>query len=321
MSEEKRKPVILISAMNTDTKSVTAAVASVRAAGAEPLLIANHFARLNFKGDVNNDTIRAAVHADLEKVDGVLVMGNNADIDPKDYKATSKHAATKSERDTPEGAVRAAYEYNLLAETLNCKKPLLTVCAGTQRLNVLMGGTLHQHVPDILGNESHQQDKQNIAPFVPVLYVETEANTKLSEMAGGKGLFTPGHDVPASVTMENSFHHQAIDKVGDGLRVAAHSREADPKKNIIEAVEGDPKVFKDQFVMGVQWHPEFGASELSGRLLQTLVQESEQYAAKNPRIADSVKETALSAFAPTWQERVRAQQQAKQNTKGGRGAA
>ncbi|MFO0389074.1 MAG: gamma-glutamyl-gamma-aminobutyrate hydrolase family protein [Alphaproteobacteria bacterium] len=319
MSEEKRKPIILISAMNTDTKSVTAAVASVRAAGAEPMLIANHAARL--MGKIDNNTIKEAAIADLSKADGVLVMGNNADIDPKDYKAASKHAATKSERDTPEGAVRAAYEYNLLAETLNCKKPLLTVCGGMQRLNVLLGGTLNQHVPDSLGNESHQQDKQNIAPFVPVIYVETEANTKLSAMAGGKGLFTPSHDVPASVTMENSFHHQAIDAVGQGLRVAAHSREADPKKNIIEAIEGDPNVFKDQFVMGVQWHPEFGASELSGKLLQNLVQESERYAAMNPRIPESLRETAISAIAPTWQERVRAQQQAKQSTKDGRGAA
>ncbi len=300
------RPVILVSAGNADTKSVTAAMASVRASGAEPMLIANHLARLG--GNAHPDAIRAAVLADIDKADGVMIMGNNADIDPGDYKATTKHPTTKSERDNPEAAVRGAYEYELISETLKCKKPLLGVCGGMQRLNVLLGGSLHQHVPDLTGNETHDQSKADIAPFVPVIFVQTEAGTKLGQLAGGKGMFTPAHHLPSGVAMENSFHHQAVDKVGSGLVVSARSIEQGSNVRIIEAIEGDPKIFGNQFVMGTQWHPEFGTSELSANILSEFTQQSATYAREHLRASEALKETATSVAAGHWQERVRKSQ-------------
>src|SRR5690606_34383926 len=105
------------------------------------------------------------VKADIAKADGVLVMGNDSDINPGDYGAKAIHKETKTETNTPQGLARARYEYALIGAALGKKVPLMGVCAGMQRINVLLGGTLNQHVPDTLGNNEHAQ---SVPMYIPV---------------------------------------------------------------------------------------------------------------------------------------------------------
>ncbi len=160
----------------------------------------------------------------LSRLDGLLLVGGG-DLDPRRYGAVPhpKNARVNAARDDAETA--------LLEEALRQRLPILGVCRGLQLLNVVLGGTLHQHVPDVVGHERH---------------------------SGGDGVFAR-HDVhlnPRCVLARAtgrttldvaSLHHQAIDQVGDGLTACAWADDG-----LIEAVEleGHP------FTVGVQWHPE-----------------------------------------------------------------
>jgi putative glutamine amidotransferase len=284
MSTMPSRHVILISGQFADSKSVAAVMTAMRMTGGLPMLIADHPARV---GGSDKESIRKQVQDDLAKADGVIVMGNDFDIDPADYGETYYHPKTKPETRMPDGRVRADYEYLLVEETLRSKKPLFGICGGMQRLNVHLGGTLHQHVPDLVGTTYHQQSVMGIAPFIPVQYVVVVPGTKLATISKEfGGLFTPQHDkLPPGVFMENSFHHQAVDKVGSGLMPCAFSVEPEnPELSIVQAVEALPNgSFKDQFVLGVQWHPEFGASDVSARTLQNFNVEAQIYARAHPK--------------------------------------
>jgi len=255
-----KAPIIGISGSSADSASVRAAVTQIRDAGAIPLFLSNFEKR--------------DAAADIEKLDGLVVLGNNADIDPSTYGA-QKDAHTNPESTTPEGKARADYEYALMKAAIEKKMPLLGICGGMQRLNVMQGGTLHQHVPDITGNDMHAQQDAGIAPFIPVQAVQIYSGTGLSAIVGDiKSVYTPGHGVTVA---ENSMHHQAVKDVGKGLRVSAMSQDG-----IIDAVEADPNgPYGSQFLIGVQWHPEFGASPLGAKIIQSVVSEAQLYAAKN----------------------------------------
>lgn len=283
------RPVIGISGSNADSASVRAVMTQIASTGAIPMFLGNHGAR---------DTAK-----DIDKIDALVVMGNNADIDPAKY-GEKPHAKTQSEMQTKEGRERAAYEEQMITLALEQKMPYIGVCGGMQRLNVLCGGTLHQHVPDLVGNDDHQQNLHNIAPFVPVQLVHIQEDSKLAEIGNKNGeghwgdailkLFVPDHKNYDYA--ENSMHHQAVKTVGQGLRVAAISQDG-----IIEAVEADPNgPLKDQFVLGVQWHPEFSASELGAKIASRLNQEAQKFAVANKREhppGEAQDETMLSALA------------------------
>ena len=102
--------------------------------------------------------------------------------------------------------------------------PILAICRGSQALNVACGGTLHQHVP------GHRQTE---AATEATHEVEIESRSRLHRMVRTRTLAV------------NSFHHQAVDELGDGLRVVGRAPDG-----TIEAIEGDG------FVVGVQWHAE-----------------------------------------------------------------
>jgi gamma-glutamyl-gamma-aminobutyrate hydrolase PuuD len=276
-------PVIGISGSSADSDSVRAAITQIRDAGAIPIFLSNHGKR--------------DAKVDIEKLDGLVVLGNNADIDPAEYKV-AKDPHTKSETDTPEGKARADYEYEIMRLARDKRMPLMGICGGMQRLNVICEGTLHQHVPDITGNDEHAQQDFNIAPFIPVQAVHIEQDTALAKIADGiTAVYTPDHTVGhLPVIMENSMHHQAVKDVGKNLRKAATSQDG-----IIEAIEADPNgEYKDQFLMGVQWHPEFGASPLGIKLAQNMVAESQKYAAQHPHqqpsLDDVVQENIKSSL-------------------------
>jgi putative glutamine amidotransferase len=113
--------------------------------------------------------------------------------------------------------------------------PILAICRGTQAVNIVRGGGLHQHLPDISTAVAHRQPNPGDEPSHPV---EVEPGTRLAEVFG---------DGEIDVSDVNSFHHQAIDRLGEGLRVSARAPDG-----TIEAVE-DPS---RRFLIGVQWHAE-----------------------------------------------------------------
>jgi putative glutamine amidotransferase len=170
----------------------------------------------------------AALTALWQKLDGILLTGGG-DIEPSRF-GEAAHPETSlisTERDVLELELvtRQAIENGV---------PLLAICRGIQVLNVALDGTLHQHVPDEFGNAiAHSQDAPRHARTHAVT---VERGSLLARVAGAEQLRV------------NSLHHQAINKLGEGLRPVAW---ADDK--VIEAVElpGAPG-----FVLAVQWHPE-----------------------------------------------------------------
>lgn len=173
----------------------------------------------------------------LEGLDGLVITGGR-DIDPATY-GHEPHSDT----DDPD-CDRDAWEFALLSAALRRGTPVLGICRGAQVLNVALGGTLHQHLPDVVGHTGHQQGNAVFSTST----VRTVEGTRLA------GLIGEDADVQC-------YHHQAIDRVADGLTVSATDSEG-----VIEAVE----LPGHDFVVAVQWHPEETLDDL--RLFAGLVE-------------------------------------------------
>jgi anthranilate synthase component 2/putative glutamine amidotransferase len=159
-------------------------------------------------------------------LDGLVLTGGG-DVDPESY---------GEEPDPRVGGVnpvRDESERALLAAALAVDLPVLAICRGCQVLNVELGGTLHQHLPDVVGNDQHRH-----APLVfGDVVVSTEPGSTAAAVFG------------ATPTVLCS-HHQSIDRLGEGLVPTARAGDG-----VIEAVE----MPEARFVLGVQWHPEEGS--------------------------------------------------------------
>ncbi|GIG65798.1 gamma-glutamyl-gamma-aminobutyrate hydrolase family protein [Phytomonospora endophytica] len=160
-------------------------------------------------------------------LDGLIVAGGG-DVDPARY-GEPAHPETGYVRDFRDEA-----ELALVGAALDRGLPFLGICRGMQVLNVHLGGSLHQHLPDVVGHTGH-------AP-APGQYgripVEVDAGSALAKVTGAASL-EPAH-----------YHHQALDRLGEGLSVSARTADG-----CVEAVElaGHP------FALAVQWHPEVDA--------------------------------------------------------------
>jgi putative glutamine amidotransferase len=272
MKKSAQELVIGISGTERTSKSVCAMMSVVEKAKAKPLFLGEHGSR--------------SAKTDIEKIDAVIFMGNDFDIDPSSYierypqghKKRKIHPATKSESSTPTGKARALYEEEMIRLALKKKLPMLGICGGMQRINIICGGTLHQHVPDLVGHDKLQQSAHGIDPCIPVRPVVISPGTRLSMIARDikMSFVSSDYDCP-TVIMENSLRHQSIDIVGKGLRVCSLSdtvRRIDGTTGyLIEAIEADPKgAYGDQFLLGVQWHPEFGASMIGEHIIRHLIE-------------------------------------------------
>jgi putative glutamine amidotransferase len=162
----------------------------------------------------------------LARLDG-LVLSGGPDLAPEAYGAKPhvELGATEPGLD--------AFEYRLAREALAAGTPILGICRGAQALNVARGGTLHQHLPDVVGEAiAHRQSEDGRLPTHPVTILPA---SRLAAVLGTRQL------------MVNSFHHQAVDRLGNGLRACAWAPDG-----TIEAIE-DPG---EAFVLAVQWHAE-----------------------------------------------------------------
>jgi putative glutamine amidotransferase len=164
-------------------------------------------------------------HGLADRLDGLIFSGG-PDIDPSVYGRTP-HPQLGPDVD------RVSDEYELALHRLAAERglPVLGICRGMQALNVSRGGTLHQHLPD----RSTLEHNQGHASFEPAHAVSVAIGSLLHRLTGSAAL-----DV-------NSYHHQAVDRLGSGLQVCAVATDS-----TVEAV-WDPSA---RFCLGVQWHPE-----------------------------------------------------------------
>lgn len=183
----------------------------------------------------------------LDGLDGLVITGGR-DVDPAAY-GQQPHPATDAPRD--DDRLRDAWEFELLKGAIRRGIPVLGICRGAQVLNVALGGTLHQHLPDVLGHTHHRRGNAEFSTSA----VHTVPGTRLAAVIGDH-------------SDAQCYHHQAIDRLGDGLVVSA--RDSD---GVIEAVE-DP----DRWVLAVQWHPEERLDDL--RLFAAVVDAAATYATR-----------------------------------------
>ncbi len=190
---------------------------AVRSAGGEPVRI-------------ELDQTPAQAMQQIERCDAVLLPGSGADIDPQKYGAERhpKTAAADPKRD--------AVDELLLQDAYNLRKPVLAICYGLQSLNVHRSGSLVQHIESTTVDSKPKHSPGRTVPRAHT--VEIEPDSRLAEIVG-----------TTKTLPVNSSHHQAADRVGDGLRVVARS----PEDGIVEALEGTTP---GHFVLAVQWHPE-----------------------------------------------------------------
>lgn len=184
-----------------------------------------------------------AARAVLDGLDGLILTGG-LDVQPELYGA-ERHPLTDPAR--PD---RDAWELALFRGAEERRIPVLAICRGLQLVNVARGGTLHQHLPEALGTERYRVGGGVFASNT----VDVAEGSALAGMVGAGGL-----DV-------HSYHHQGVDRLGDGLVVTATS------DGLVQAFESDG----DGYVMGVQWHPEENADDK--RLFAGLVAQASAYA-------------------------------------------
>jgi putative glutamine amidotransferase len=179
----------------------------------------------------------------LDGLDALVITGGK-DIDPGVYGQAPHPATEEPSRD------RDAWEFALLGAALRRRLPVLGICRGAQVLNVAFGGTLHQHLPDVIGHSGHRAGN---AVFT-TLPVHTVPGTRLAALLGES-------------CDARCYHHQAIAEVGKGLVVSAWDADG-----VVEALE----LPGDNFVVSVQWHPEESLDDL--RLFAAVVDAARSYA-------------------------------------------
>jgi gamma-glutamyl-gamma-aminobutyrate hydrolase PuuD len=220
---------------NWDTESALVPADYVRAierAGGRPLLV-----------PPSTD----GVEETLDALDGLIFSGGS-DIDPELYGHEPHPETGEIYRERDDG------ELALLEAALARDMPVLAICRGSQLLNVVRGGDLVQHLPDVVGHDGHKE--------IPTVFSDHGVTIDEGTMLHG----LVGEHSPIK-----SHHHQGFGRVGDGLRVSAHAEDGTPEA--LEATDA-------RFALGVLWHPEAGED---ARLFEALVEEAGAYAAERRR--------------------------------------
>lgn len=180
----------------------------------------------------------------IDGLDGLIVTGGK-DVDPARYGQEPHPSTDEPRRD------RDAWEDALLTAAIDAQVPFLGICRGAQMLNVALGGTLHQHLPDVIGSTRYSLGGG--------MFGENEVGVEPASVLAG---VLHGSE---SVGVK-SYHHQAIDRLADGLVVSARSEDG-----VVQAIE----VTGVPFGLAVQWHPEEDQDDI--RLFEGLVQAAREY--------------------------------------------
>ena len=201
-------------------------VRSVELAGGRPLLV---------------PPVEDAVEETLDVLDGLILSGG-ADIDPDHYGAERHPETTFTQPD------RDRAELALLEGALARELPVLAICRGMQMLNVVHGGGLHQHLPELVGHVGHRA-----TPGVFSIHdVRLEPASKTATLIGERARV-------------HSSHHQGLGRVGERMQAVGWAEDGS-----IEAIE-DPA---HRFAIGVLWHPE---EDEDKRLFEALVEEARNH--------------------------------------------
>jgi len=187
----------------------------------------------------------------LARLDGLIFTGGG-DVEPALYGAAEHEASygMNAERDRAEG--------DLIRAAIAGEKPMLCICRGVQILNVALGGTLQQHLPDVVGEDTlHRAPPREPVPHA----VNIEPGTLLAKTIG------------ATECAPDSWHHQAVDQPGRGLKPIARAPDG-----TIEALAHE----SHPWLVAVQWHPELTAAEDPAQqaLFDGLVRRCQEQSAK-----------------------------------------
>jgi putative glutamine amidotransferase len=191
----------------------------------------------------------AAIAPLVDRLHGLCLSGG-PDLDPVAYGAAPDEELGPTEPELDR------FELDLAREAHGRNLPILAICRGAQLLNVATGGTLFQHLPDRTdGTVEHRQPGA------------ADTVTHLVDLAGGS---LTAAVIGATEISVNSFHHQAVDRLGRGLLAVGWSPDG-----VVEAIEAPAR----DFVLGVQWHAECLAERPEQKRLFTgLVEASQRYA-------------------------------------------
>jgi putative glutamine amidotransferase len=217
---------------------------AVRAAGGEPVLLSLDQSPEQLKGVALT-------------LDAFVLPGSPSDVDPALYGAP-KHPET-SDADP----ARERMDATLIDHALKTHKPVLAICYGTQFLNVHLGGSLFQDLPDETPSPIRHDHEDNEPDSEHAARIESGRVADLARRAGGNGA--------AAELVVNSSHHQAVREPGRDLRVTAHATDG--------TIEGVEYTGPADWIVGVQWHPErisnnASGAELSRALFRELISES-----------------------------------------------
>ncbi|HEX2742620.1 MAG TPA: gamma-glutamyl-gamma-aminobutyrate hydrolase family protein [Rubrobacter sp.] len=175
----------------------------------------------------------------LDLVDALIVTGGAGDVNPALY-GQERHPETGPIQDE-----RDAYELALVRKALEREVPILGICRGMEILNVVYGGGLEQHLPDVLGHEDHRH--------TPGTYSDHEVRLEPGSLAA--------RAAGEERSQVKSHHHQGVREIGSGLAVTGWADD-----DTVEALE-DPSC---PFVLGVLWHPE---EDEKSQVIKALVSE------------------------------------------------
>jgi putative glutamine amidotransferase len=179
----------------------------------------------------------------VSRIDGLIITGGGFDVDPALFGAETRHSTVKT-KDR-----RTAFELAATRIALGRDMPVLGICGGQQLLNVALGGTLIQHIPDeVPGALPHRQPNPRDEPGHDVRVI---TGTVLHRIARTEQLAV------------NSAHHQAVKAAGPGVVIDAVAEDG-----VVEGIE-DPR---RRFCLGVQWHPEFEINEADRRIFRAFVE-------------------------------------------------
>lgn len=183
-----------------------------------------------------------------ELLDGIVVTGGAFDVPPSMYGEAGQHATVHTKD------ARTAFEFALIRLALEKKMPILGICGGQQLLNVVLGGTLIQHIPDAVTTDiEHEQPNPRTEPGHTVAITP---ETLLHRVVGKAEMAV------------NSAHHQAVAKPAPGTVVNALAPDG-----VIEGIEYP----EHPFCLGVQWHPEYAVDADDTTIFKAFVEACRAY--------------------------------------------